>query len=141
MIRKARIDDHPHLRRMARDFARALNRPYDAAWVDAWMRASVQDAHRLALVLDLRGAVRGMLFASIGQTPLSPDPVAVEQVFWIDPDARGPWAARFIARYEEWARASGCVAAGLASTIDHNVASLYARRGFAPVEQHHMKLF
>ena len=74
MIRRAVADDRPDMVRMGRDFVRhsGLSLPFDAAWADRSLAGHMEHSDRLALVLELRGAVRGMLCAAQVQSPLAP---------------------------------------------------------------------
>ncbi len=140
MIRPAELSDRFAMVRMTRDFfeASGLVLPFDAAWVEASIKAWISDEEKLALVLDLEG-VRGMLCAAHVMSPLAPVRVSTEQAFWIDPCARGRWALAMLRTYEEWAKAQGCAVAGLASMGGRGADVIYRRRGFVPSETYYMK--
>ena len=126
--------------RMARDFltVAAVDVSFDAAWVEASVKSAIAGEDRLALVLD-HGGVCGMLCAGISVSPLAPIRVASEQVFWIDPAARGRWARPMVLAFEDWARAQRCNAISLATLPGRSAGALYRRCGFSICEQHYSK--
>jgi GNAT superfamily N-acetyltransferase len=142
MIRHAVEADRPDMVRMGRDFVRAsgLPLPFDAAWADHSLAGHMAQPDRLAMVLELNGAPRGMLCAAQVQSPLAPVRVASELVFWIDPPARGRWALQMIRAYEAWAKEQGCALVSLATVGAKGADALYRRCGFAPAERHFMKV-
>ena len=141
MIRRAVADDRPDMVRMGRDFVRhsGLSLPFDAAWADRSLAGHMEHSDRLALVLELRGAVRGMLCAAQVQSPLAPVRVASELVFWIDPPERGRFAVEMIRAYEAWAVEQGCCLASMATVGAKRADALYQRCGFVPAERHFVK--
>lgn len=141
MIRLATEADRPGMVRMGRDFVRAagLALPFDAGWAERSLAGHMAQADRLAIVLEVEGAVCGMLCAAQVLSPLSPVRVASELVFWIDPPQRGRWARQMIGAYEAWARDQGCALASLATVGARRADALYRRCGFEPAEQHFMK--
>lgn len=141
MIRQATDTDRPEMLRMARDFiaASGLDLPFHAAYVSQSIAGQIAAPDRLALVLELDGTLRGMLCAAHSQSPLAPVRVATELVFWIDPMARGPWAANMIQRYETWARAECCQLISMAAIGGRGADRLYQRAGYQPAERHFMK--
>lgn len=140
MIRTAELADRIAMVRMARDFVAAsgLALPFDAVWAEASAKSWIEGDDKLALVLDL-GCVRGMLCAGHIASPLAPVRVASEQVFWIDPSARGRWGIPMVRAYEAWASAQGCAIAGMAAIGERSADVLYRRCGFRHSENHYMK--
>ncbi len=137
MIRTATLADIPALVRMGRDFVETgLDVPYSETYFGATLQTWIsQPVSFVVFVLELDGAAKGMLCAVAFGSPLVPMRIAVEQVFWIDPDARGHWANPFIDAYETWAKKQNCVWASLTSNhTNYRAGKLYQRRGYANPE-------
>lgn len=139
-IRPATPADIPAMLRMGRDFVdTGVGVPFDPAFAEAALRAHLAEPGRLSLLLDIDGCVGGMLCAAAVASPLAPVRLAQELVFWIDPDARGPWAMRMIRDYEYWAAEQGCAVAALVARPGSPAGRLYLRRGYALAETHYAK--
>ncbi len=141
MIRHALSADRPHMVRMGEEFLRVSGLPmtFDAGWAAHSLAVHMSDQERLSLVLDLPAGVSGMLCAGCVMSPLVPKKVATELVFWIDADARGPWAQKMIAAYEDWAKRQGCQFVSLAAIGERGADILYRRCGYVAAERHYMK--
>lgn len=143
MIRRAVAADKFRALMLARSFhaAAALPFPFSPMHAAAVFDASLRNADRLCLVLEIAGKVEGVLVAQAGPHAFGPFKVASELMWWIEPAHRGSGAAlRMIAAYEEWARSRDCQFAhivGLGS--DPAVGRIYERRGYQAVERHFMK--
>lgn len=139
-VRPATRDDRFEMIRMGRAFidASGLGLPFDPAWAERSIVAAIDDPDSLALVLDMDG-IKGMLCATCVPSPLSPVKLGVEQVFWIDPQARGRGALAIIRAYEDWCSEQGCSFVGLVSLGQKSAGRLYERCGYARAEQHYMK--
>lgn len=131
MIRAATLADVGAIVRMSQELAEATRMPIevDASWAAAFV-ARVVVGDGLALVVDIDGAAGGFLVATVGQSSVSPRPVAIEHGWWCGPAAKG-WGVALLARYEAWARERGCAFARM--SIPHRSAIgevLSKRRGY-----------
>lgn len=131
MIRSATLADVGAIVRMSQELAVATRMPIDvdASWAAAFV-ARVVVGDGLALVVDIDGAVDGMLVATVGQSSVSPKPIAIEHGWWCGALAKG-WGGHLLARYEDWARERGCAFARM--SIPHLSpigAVLSKRRGY-----------
>lgn len=141
IVRDANVQDRFALVRMGRAFFEAGGLPgqYDPAYAEAVILKAIAAMDRCALVLDIEGERRGALLAVAGPHGLLPMTAATELVWWIDPQARSPRAARaMLEAYEAWAARMDAEIVGLAA-LDARVAALYRRRGYRPAETHWMK--
>ena len=143
MIRAAVMSDLLAVERMVLAFADAAEQPlprerYARAHLGAVLAALIDSRDGYAAVLDLGGAVRGVLLARVSLATLAPVRVADEIAWWIDPPARGGWGVAMLACYEAWAREAGAEVIGL-TTLDDRAASLYERAGFRRAELRYAK--
>ena len=115
IVRPARPDERFAVLALCRDFHAASGIPFefDPAHASRAAQNHIACPHKLCLVLEAQGALRGVLAASVAISPLAPVRIAQELVFWVDPAHRGRAPLGMIRAYEEWARAEGCAAAGL----------------------------
>jgi len=127
---------------LARDFHAASGIPFnfDPAHASRAAQEYIEDPDRLCLVLEVNGALRGVLAASWAVSPLAPVKIAQELIFWVDPAHRGRSARRMLADYEKWAVAQGCAAAGLAGLNDPLVARFFGAAGFGLIENKFLKI-
>ena len=141
MIRQAEMKDRIAMVRMARAFVETADAPlpFDAAYAERTAKEWISAPDKLALVLDIDG-VRGMLCGASLLSPLVPVKIAIEQVFWIDPDFRGRAAVQFIRSYEAWASEQGCNMATLATIQSKGADCLYLRLGYDRAETHYVKV-
>ena len=66
--------------------------------------------------------------------------IAVEVLWWADPDFRGTAALRLHKDFEEWARAKGCRLASMSAIAgDDRLAGFYERSGYYPFETNFLK--
>lgn len=142
VVRPARPNERFEVLRLARDFHAASSIPFsfDPAHASRAAQEYVEDPDRLCLVLEVGGALRGVLAASWSISPLAPVKIAQELIFWVDPAHRGRSALRMLADYEKWAVAQGCAAAGLAGLNDPRVARLFSVAGFGLIENKFLKI-
>lgn len=83
--------------------------PMNRAYTQGFVQALMAHADGLVLVAEKDGEAVGMLVASIGNTSISPAPIAIEHGWYVQPEARG-CGGMLLARYEQWAREKGCFA-------------------------------
>ncbi|KEJ93990.1 hypothetical protein SUH3_12020 [Pseudosulfitobacter pseudonitzschiae] len=142
IVRPARPDERFAVLSLCRDFHAASGIPFDFDPAHASRAAQdyIEDPRKLCLILEVGGAVRGVLAASTAISPLSPVRIAQELVFWVDPMHRGRASRRMLAGYEAWALAEGCAAAGLSGLNDPRVARFFGGAGFALSENKFLKL-
>jgi len=146
LIRPATPADAPAITRLLADFDAASGARVDApgesfAAAHVARGVAARIAHRLGLVLvlDLGAGPVGVLVAEAGAGLWRPALWADELAFWIDPAARGPWADRFLAAYEAWARDLGARLVGL-SSLGPRAEQLYTRRGYEPADRKFVKV-
>lgn len=131
MIRPATLADVGAIVRMSQELAVATRMPIDvdASWAAAFV-ARVIAGEGLALVVDVDGAVDGFLVATVGQSSVSPLPVAIEHGWWCGALAKG-WGGALLTRYEDWARERGCALARMSIPhLSQIGAALSKRRGY-----------
>lgn len=141
-VRPARWNERFAVLSLARDFhaASGIPFPFDPAHASQTAQRFIEDPDKLCLVLEVSGALRGVLAASWACSPLAPVRLAEEVIFWLDPQHRGSAARKMLAAYEEWARGQLCDAAGLAALNDPRVARFFGAAGFKPVENKFLKI-
>lgn len=142
VVRPARPDERFEVLALCRDFhaASGIPFPFDPAHASRAAQDHIEDPRKLCLVLEVNGALRGVLAASAAISPLSPVRIAQELVFWVDPAHRGRSPRRMLAAYEDWARAEGCAAIGLSGLNDPRVARFFGAAGFALSENKFLKM-
>lgn len=142
VVRRAVAIDSERVVAMARAYhaAGASPFPFDEVHAARTFSKLQRDVMSIVLVTGEPGAANGMLAASVIVSPVTPQPLATEHIFWVDPDARGRAATALLDEYERWAVHMGCRALGLAEMGDVRVRRLYERRGFAPSETTWLKL-
>jgi GNAT superfamily N-acetyltransferase len=140
MIRQAHQNDRFAMVRMARDFVAAADRPvpFDAAYAERSVIEWVEAADKLALVLEQDGLC-GMICAASILSPLIPMRIAIEQVLWVDPRARGRGVLGLVRAYEGWAKEQECEAVTLATIQNKAADRLYQRLGYERAETHFVK--
>ncbi|MFW8636714.1 GNAT family N-acetyltransferase [Cribrihabitans pelagius] len=141
-IRPARWNERFAVLKLARDFhaASGIPFPFDPAHASQTAQSFIEDPDKLCLVLEVSGALRGVLAASWAVSPLAPVRLAQEVIFWLDPQHRGSAARKMLSAYEEWARGQQCDAAGLAALNDPRVSRFFGAAGFKPVENKFLKI-
>lgn len=89
-------------------------------------------------VLEVDGAVVGMLGALMTPHYLSGDAIATEVVWWVDPAHRGWGGRQLLEAAEQWAKTQGAVALQMIAP-DERVGRLYERAGYSFVESAYQK--
>jgi RimJ/RimL family protein N-acetyltransferase len=142
IVRPARSDERFAVLSLCRDFHVASGIPFafDAAHASRAAQDHIEAPRKLCLVLEVDGALRGVLAASVAISPLSPVRIAQELVFWLDPDHRGRAAFEMLQAYEVWALSEGCVALGLSGLNDARVARFFRASGYALSENKFLKM-
>ena len=142
IVRSARPDERFAVLLLARDFHAAAGIPFEfhPAHASCAAKDHIEAPDKLCLVLEVGGALRGVLAASWSISPLAPVKIAQELIFWVDPDHRGRASHRMLAEYEKWARVQGCAAAGLAGLNDPRVARFFGAAGFGLIENKFLKI-
>lgn len=130
-------DDHEVLRMALQFLASSTYRDQvtkDAAHLQqlvTWLR----DEQLLLVLEDEAGELVGMLGMAIVPSLMSGEPIAYEAAWWLAPERRGSrWAVRLWERAEAWAEEKGAAAIQMIAPAHSDVGSLYARRGYAPLE-------
>ncbi|WP_426229286.1 GNAT family N-acetyltransferase [Pararhizobium sp. DWP3-4] len=142
MIRPAVYADRMRVLAMAKAFHAASGLPFafSAPMADALFSVTLNDPEMLCLVFEADGQARGILAAQAQAHLFAPAKMAVELIFWIDPNYRGNNARPMLDAYEGWARERGCVYVNLVGLGgDPLTTRLYERRGYQAVERHFMK--
>jgi GNAT superfamily N-acetyltransferase len=143
VIKPARPDQRFAVLALCRDFHAASPAPFafDPVHASQSVQGHIEGVGKLCLVNEVDGAVRGILIASAAISPLAPVLFAQELIFWINPaHRRGRVALSMIRSYEAWARAEGCIGAGLSGLNDPRVSRLYAAAGFDLFENKFLKM-
>lgn len=128
MIRAATLADVGAIVRMSQELALATRMPIavDPSSTAAFVARVVTGAG-LALVVDVDGAVDGFLVATVGQSSVSPKPVAIEHGWWCGALAKG-WGGALLARYEDWARERGCAFARMSIPHQSTIGDVLSKR-------------
>jgi len=126
--------------RMGKDFLResTLPLPEDPGYMSRTVSLYMELPNCLALVLDVDGAVKGMLLAAVDDSPLAPVKMAKETVWWVDPGARGH-GGRMLDCFEEWAKDRGASLVAM-SALDRRVGVLYKRRFYKEADTSYYKV-
>jgi RimJ/RimL family protein N-acetyltransferase len=132
-IRHARPSDVPDAVRMGLAFRAAYaprlrENPAQMATIARWL----MEPPNALFVVDLDGAVVGMLGLALVRHPLSDDLYASELFWWLDPPYRkGRPGLGLLEAAETWATQQGAVAMHMIA-LESNpaVGRLYARRGY-----------
>lgn len=142
VIRAAKPGDRFAVVSMCREFHKVSGIPFEfnAAHASRTAQEYIEGPDRLCLVLEVDGALVGVLAASITISPLAPVRLAQELVFWVHPHHRGRSPMRMLQAYEAWARSEGCVAAGLSGLNDVRVSRFFECAGFGLSEHKFLKL-
>lgn len=143
LVRPARPLERFAVVKLARDFHRAASLPYEfcPAHFSATAQDHIEAPRKLALILEVDGALRGALLASWHVCPLYPHRQAQELLFWVDPAHRGRAPRKMVAAYEEWARAEGCAVAALSGLLtDERLARWFQGAGFTLSENKFQKM-
>jgi GNAT superfamily N-acetyltransferase len=134
MIRPAAECDVASIVKMTEALARTTGMPLavDPAWTASFV-VNVIRTGGLALVVDIGGKPEGMIVATIGQSSVSPAPIAIEHGWYCSRAAAG-YGVKLLAEYEEWARSKGCVMARMSTAHASPLGRVLVRRhgyGFA----------
>lgn len=107
----------------------------DPAWVYDNLYPLIENEHMLGLI----EPERGFMIGSISNTWYSKRREAVEQLLYVEPDARGGMlAVRLIKAFETLVRERGAVilhAGASTRMMEDRTAALYMRLGYEPVGQ------
>jgi hypothetical protein len=91
-------------------------------------------------VLEARNDLGGCIAGWVSRHPFGKFEIAIEMLWWVDPDFRGIAALRLHKGFEEWARAKGCRLASMSAIAgDDRLADFYARGGYRPFEVNFLK--
>ena len=112
---------------------------FDPVRAHSLFAAHMQAARACVLVMEYRGAVAGLLMATVFDHPFGAGLCAKETAWFVSPVSRGRGAVRMLDAYEAWAIEQGCAVVGMASLALNDVSKIYQRQGYAPVETHFMK--
>jgi len=135
VIREATPADTPRLVEMGERFltqtvyrGRVTVNPEQMAATVTLMRGEVGKI----FVLEIDGAVVGMIGLLIFLHPIAGEVTVSEVFWWVEPEHRGG-GIRLLKRAEQWARAAGAVKLMMiAPTAD--IGQLYLRLGYEPLE-------
>ncbi len=135
MIRPAAECDVPAIVRMTGELALVTRMPVriDPVWTASFVVKLIREGG-LALVVDLDSMTEGMLVAAIGQSSVSPKPIAIEHGWYCSKRAAG-YGAKLLRAYEDWARSRGCVMARMSTAHASPLGSVLVKRhGYAFAE-------
>lgn len=137
VIRAATVDDLDALAAMGRRFLvthYAGQLRDDVGRLRALAARLIDDGSSLLLVAEQRGAVVGMIAMVLYEHPMSGDAMAVEMFWWVEPESRGD-GMRLFRRARTWAKSRGArTLQMIAPATNPDVADMYGRLGFVPVE-------
>lgn len=142
MIREAAESDLPEILRMGRAFLACTafaHIPFDEATATKLVCGLMSGAGSI-FVAETESGLCGMIaMVSFPHYFNSSVKAAQEFWWWLDPQARGSGIAlRLLKRAEDWARAQGCATVHMLALDALNgdeVAKMYERRGYAPLER------
>ena len=139
---KARVIELLAHSRLAAGFDRAdsvFHFPFDPAYAERLFLAHLEP-QRLCVVHVAHSKPQGVLMAAAAEHPFGPVRIARETAWWIEPEHRGLAAFKMLEAFEQWARAEGCLFAGMAGMGDRpGVGALYQRRGYQVAETHFLR--
>lgn len=116
--------------------------PYDPEYAANLFIEFMASPAGVVWVAEWDGELTGVFIAWFYRHDFGPVKMAVEKVWFVDPDARGSLriAHEFILKYETWAKKNGsnfCSLVGLGN--DPRVGGLYERLGYRVAEIHYIK--
>lgn len=83
----------------------------------------------------------GMLAARAVPQLFSDDYMAIEQIWWIDPEHRGRHSLKLLEIYEHWAKHVGTSFATLSDLEQNSLEKIYTRKGYSLTEKSYIKVF
>ena len=148
IVRSAIAEDLPRYLPLAQAFHAASPMhgviPFDnEGYSDFYLRAMLDPTVGVWLAED-EGAVIGIAGALFYPMYFSPTSMVVQELWWwLTPEARGKGAGQAMYKtIESWAIAKGAVALFMIALEDERadkMASLYARKGFRPMERTYIR--
>lgn len=142
VVREAVESDIPRVVEMGRDFLTSTKYAqftcFNSDAMAAVARLLINDENKVLFVAEKDGAVVGMLGLMLYPHPLSGEPFVGELCWWVEPSSRGRIGMMLLVRGERWAKDSGAFAYQMIAPTPE-VASMYERLGFTPVEVSYYK--
>lgn len=142
MIRQATESDLPEIMRMGREFLSCTtfsHVPFDEETVEALIRGLIGGAGAVFVASRERGLCGMIAMISFPHAFNANVKAAQEFFWWIDKDKRGNGAAvKLLSAAEGWAKEQGCETVhmlALDALNGDDVAKLYERRGYVPLER------
>ena len=147
-VRRSTMEDMPAVTRMTMDFL-AIS-PYDKHMtldpvaLEQQFRVMQDNDSVACFVAEIDGQIVGMLACCVTGCWFNPGVVIASELgWWIEPHARGTTCAvRLLNEFERWGRDKGAVLVAMSSLAiekEQKVATMLARRGYAPCETTHLK--
>jgi hypothetical protein len=135
MIRAAAECDVASIVRLTKTLAERTAMPIkvNPTWTASFVVNTIRTGG-LVLVVEINGAIEGMIVATVGQSSVSPDPVAMEHGWYCSKVAAG-FGSKLLAEYESWARAKGCTMARMSTAHASPLGGVLVKRhGYAFAE-------
>lgn len=144
MIRRATIEDMPHLLVMGEQFAAYA--PHRVEYSPEGTAASLSSLMDVGVILvnEIDGEIAGALVGMIAPFWYAPSSsIAVELAWWVDPKYRGGGSAsRLVKAFEQWGQENGASAISLCDMRHDDefpAGPLFERMGYRLTERTHIK--
>lgn len=142
-IRLATTADVPHLVLMGGQFFAQTGFTKSGLRCDpfhlhAWLEDAVQATDKVIFVAQQDGALQGVIGAQFAMAYFSPQIIAHELFWWMNPQARkGSAAVRLLRALEEHAKAYGAIGVSMVdiALMQSNAPALYERLGYEMSER------
>lgn len=141
MIRVLQKDDLPRLDKLFTQFASASGREFvPGAFHAAWGRV-IDAGLGVVFVAEIGGSILGMLGAVFTEDPFTGKPVALENFWFVSPEARGSVGIRLLNAFEMEAVKRGAekIVMVCLSSLTEGLGRLYERRGYKLIESSYEK--
>lgn len=142
-IRKAEAADLPRLAPLAEQFYSSSDvlRTFDIEHFSALWRGFFESGIGVIFLLEQDGEIKGTIGGIAFKEAYSPDMLAQEFFWFVDPNSRGAGVKLYRA-FEEWAKEKGCDEIRMVHLIDsmpEKVGAFYERIGYKKLEIHYGK--
>lgn len=140
-IRYATRDDVDRAVELIRESHEAAG--FEFPFIESYARAiffrHISNSDAVCIVLELSGAVQGVLLAVHSQHPFGAGRIARETLWYISKKGRGGSAIKMLKEYEKWATSQKCDMVSMASLVSNDVSAIYERLDYKPLEVHFIK--
>lgn len=97
---------------------------------------------KVIFILSLNGKDVGLLAAIASQNLFTNDFVAIEQIWWVEKEARGKDSLSLLVMFELWAKkvgCSSCIVSSLSTEHEELLDKLYQKKGYSKTETMYFK--